>query len=533
MEIVRSFKILIIWTATISSFYVIYCDKLEKLEDRMSENLGNQTNQFHNVVSFSLPKDYFYEKGMKAYNSNDSEQAIYYLKKAAENEENQTVLIDISRKLLSLHQYQTTITILEYILDKFPTNEDVYYLLAFAFFELGLFQKANLYAQKYLEIGTDEEQIEELEDYLDIIHSEEDDDLSINDDLLVLQERVTSYLANHDWKSAKTTLLTIVDKYQEFWPAYNNLALVELHLGNPEEAERVLQYVLEQNPGNLSALIHLTMLKRILNEQEIALQYLEGLSNIVPISEEHRHKLGVLFYQFKKYEEAYKLFNLLYMERPDREIQFYYMFCDAAYQSGRIETAERIWNFEMTSEFDDHEELAPWAEKKHSSNEIEQLMAETEYQAKYSNSNSERWGLIYFMKEYYYEQKFSSILQDLNPLENIGLDEQLEQVLLNNMCYLEPHPSLNIAINGAKKVQTTWDEDYIILRNHLQLWFFAICELTLKYKELPVSEEVLLAATHYLVENEVKRVSQKKIAANYNISTYLLNKGISAIRSLF
>jgi hypothetical protein len=160
-------------------------------------------------------------------------------------------------------------------------------------------------------------------------------------------------------------------------------------------------------------------------------------------------------------------------------------------------------------------------------------MVETEYQAKYSNSNSERWGLIYFMKEYYYEQKFSSILQDLNPLENIGLDEQLEQVLLNNMCYLEPHPSLNIAINGAKKVQTTWEEDYIILRNHLQLWFFAICELTVKYKELPVSEEVLLAATHYLVENEVNRVSQKKIAANYNISTYLLNKGISAIRSLF
>ena len=533
MEIVRRIQILIIWTTTISSFCMIYCDKLEKLEDRMSENLGNQTNQFHNVVSFSLPKDYFYEKGMKAYNSNDTDQAIYYLKKAAENEENQTVLVDISRKLLTMHQYQTSITILEYILDKFPANEDVYYLLAFAFFELGLFQKANLYAQKYLEIGTDEDQLDELEDYLDIIHSEEDDDLSINDDLLVLQERVTSYLANHDWKSAKTTLLNIVDKYQEFWPAYNNLALVELHLGNHEESERVLHYVLEQNPGNLSALIHLTMLKRILNEQEAAQEYLMSLSNIVPISEEHRHKLGVLFYQFQQFEQAFKLFHLLYIDRPNREVQFYYMYSDAAYKSGRIELAERIWNLEMSEAFDDHEELAPWVEKKHSTNEIEKLMSETEYQAKYSNSNSERWGLIYFMKEYYYDQKFSSILQDLEPLDHIGIDEQIEQVLLNNMCYMEPHPSLKIVIDGAKKIQTHWEDDYVLLRNQLQLWFFSICELTLKYKELPVNENVLLAATHYLVENEEKRVSQKKIAANYNISTYLLNKGISAIRSLF
>lgn len=499
----------------------------------MSEKLGNQTKQFHNVVSFSLPKDYFYEKGMKAYNSNDTEQAIYYLKKAAENEENQTVLVDISRKLLSMHQYQTSITILEYILDKFPANEDVYYLLAFAFFELGLFQKANLYAQKYLEIGTDEDQLDELEDYLDIIHSEEDDDLSINDDLLVLQEKVTSYLANHDWKSAKTTLLNIVDKYQEFWPAYNNLALVELHLGNNEEAQRVLEYVLEQNPGNLSSLIHLTMLKRILGEQVVAEEYLKSLSNIVPISEEHRHKLGVLFYQFQQFEQAFKLFHLLYMDRPNREVQFYYMYSDAAYRSGRTAFAERIWNLEMSDVFEGHEELAPWVEKKQSTNEIEKLMSDTEYQAKYSNSNSERWGLIYFMKEYYYEQKFSSILQDLEPIENIGIDEQIEQVLLKNMCYIEPHPSLKIAINGAKKIQTQWEDDYILLRNQLQLWFFSICELTLKYKEIPVNEKVLLAATHYLVENEEKRVSQKKIAANYNISTYLLNKGISAIRSLF
>lgn len=500
----------------------------------MSENLGNQTNQFHNVVSFSLPKDYFYEKGMKAYNSNDTEQAIYYLKKAAENEENQTVLIDISRKLLSMHQYQTSITILEYILDKYPTNEDVYYLLAFAFFELGLFQKANLYAQKYLEIGTDEEQLEELEDYLDIIHSEEDDDLSINDDLLVLQEKVTSYLANHDWKSAKTSLLNIVDKYQEFWPAYNNLALVELHLGNHEEAERVLQYVLEQNPGNLSSLIHLTMLKRILNEQEIAQEYLISLSNIVPISEEHRHKLGVLFYQFQQYEQAYKLFHLLYMDRPNREMQFYYMYCDAAYRSGRIAQAERIWKYEMSEIFEEgYDDLAPWMEKKHSTNDIEKLMLDTEYQAKYSKSNSERWGLIYFMKEYYYDQKFNSIIGELEPLVNLGIDEQIEQVLLNNMCYLEPHPSLTVAINGAKKIQTYWEDNYTILRNQLQLWFFSICELTLKYKELPIDENILLAATHYLVENEENRVSQKQIAANYNISTYLLNKGINAIRSLF
>ncbi|WP_158248298.1 hypothetical protein, partial [Pseudomonas sp. FW305-BF6] len=83
-------------------------------------------------------------------------------------------------------------------------------------------------------------------------------------------------------------------------------------------------------------------------------------------------------------------------------------------------------------------ELAPWVDKKHSTNEIEKLMSETEYQAKYSNSNSERWGLIYFMKEYYYEQKFSSILQDLEPLDHIGIDEEIEQVMLNNMCYMEP-----------------------------------------------------------------------------------------------
>lgn len=499
----------------------------------MSEFLGNQTNQFHNVVSFSLPKDYFYEKGMKAYNSNDTDQAIYYLKRAAENEENQTVLVDIARKLLSMHQYQTSITILEYILEKFPANEDVYYLLAFAFFELGLFQKANLYAQKYLEIGTDDEQLEELEDYLDIIHSEEDDDLSINDDLLVLQERVTSFLANHDWKSAKTTLLNIVDKYQEFWPAYNNLALVELHLGNHEEAERVLHYVLDQNPGNLSSLIHLTMLKRILNQQDEAGELLKSLSNIVPISEEHRHKLGVLFYQFQQYEQAFKLFHLLYLERQNREIQFYYMYSDAAYRAGRLELAERIWKQEMAEAFDGDEELAPWSEKKHSANEIEKLMSDTEFQAKFSNSNSERWGLIYFMKEYYYTEKFYSVLEGLDPLENIGIDEQLEQVLLNNMCYIEPHPSLKMAIEGAKKIQSYWEDNYTILRNQLQLWFFSICELSLKYGELPVNETILLASTHYLVEKEQKRVSQKEIAANYNISKYLLNKGINVIQSLF
>jgi tetratricopeptide (TPR) repeat protein len=498
----------------------------------MSENLGNQKQPLKNVVSFSLPKDYFFEKGMKAFQKNETDQAVYYLKRAAEDEENPTVLVEIARKLLALSQYQMGITILEYTLDKQPANEDVYYLLAYAFFELGLFQKANIYAQKYMDIGTDEDQLEELEDYLDVIQSEEDDDLSINDELLVLQERVTNYLANHDWKSAKTTLLTIVDRYQDFWPAYNNLALVELHLGNHEEAIRVLYYVLEHNPGNLSALIHLTMLKRLIGQEKEAFEQLVSFENIVPISEEHRHKLGVLFYQFQQHEQAFRLFHLLYLERPQRELQFYYMYCDAAYRCGRQEYAEKVWNYEIGNSEEDGEQY-PWSEKKHTTSEIENLMTDTEFQSQFAKTNSERWGLIYFMKEYYYLQKFISVLEELPELDLIGIDADLEQVLLQNVCYMEPHPSIQIVLNGAKTIQATWDEEYVNLRDHLQLWFYSVCELTIKYNELPIDEKVLLAATHYLTAKKDSNVSQKEIAAHYKISTYLLKKGVDYIKNIF
>ncbi len=333
----------------------------------MSKDSKATKNRTGMLLSFTPTGEYYFTKGLKAYQRRDYHKAMKYLKRAMQLEPGEPMIACQLAIVLSENgQYKEANHLLHTILEEWDEDMvECHYFLANNYAHLGLFKDAYHHAELYMELETDGEFIEDAEDLLDLLTLEAEDlevDLYEDDDLISRQEEARELLESGDFPEAVELLEGVIKDFPEYWSAYNNLALAYYYLGEYAKADELLDEVLEKNPGNLHALCNKVIFAFYEKDWKTVKTLKEVLLKIMPLSVEHQFKLGTTFALLGEYEMAYSWLKKLYKQGFEGDGAFYYWLASSAYHTGRQQTAEKSWQrvIQLNPEKEGQE---PWKEK--------------------------------------------------------------------------------------------------------------------------------------------------------------------------
>lgn len=330
----------------------------------MSKNskLGQQAK----VLSFHPTGEYYFTKGLKAYHKRELYKAKKYLARALELEPGEPMIAcQLAITCTEIGEYNYSNNLLENILNVLdPYMTECHYFLANNYAHLGMFEEAYRHANAYLDKDETGEFSEDAEDLLDLITFETDEteeSLFKQDGLIIKQEKAREYLEAGNFQKAIEVLKEMIEEYQDYWSAYNNLALAHFYLGQIDEAYATLEEVLEKSPGNLHALCNLVVFHHYQQHEEKLEELVETLSKIRPMFMEHRFKLGATFALIGKYSLAYKWLKQLQKQGFEGDSSYYFWLATSAYHLGHEQTAKKAW-MKVVEINPEKEGMEPWSE---------------------------------------------------------------------------------------------------------------------------------------------------------------------------
>lgn len=301
------------------------------------------------LLSFSQTGEYYFTKGLKAYQRRDFHKAVKYLRRALQLEPGESMIAcQLAIILSETGQYKESNRLLHTILEEWDEEMvECHYLLANNYAHLGLFKDAHHHAEMYMELEVDGEFTEDAEDLLDLITLEAEDledDLYEHDDLILKQEEARELLESGTFPQAIELLEEVIEDYPEYWSAYNNLSLAYFYSEETEKANELLTEVLEKSPGNLHALCNKTIFAYFEKDWQLVKKMKEALMKVMPLSLEHQLKLGTTFALIGEYETSYSWLKRLQKMGFDGDTSFYYWLSYSAYHTDRNEVAEKTWH---------------------------------------------------------------------------------------------------------------------------------------------------------------------------------------------
>lgn len=309
-------------------------------------NKDSQTRQYTgNVLSFVPTGEYYFTRGIRAYDRHDFHSAEKYMRRAMQLEPTEPmILFQLAIIYTEVGKYEDSNVLLHKIMEELDEDfVECYYLLANNYAYLGLFEDAYAYAQLYMENDAEGEFREDTENLLELLSLEMDEGFMEEDWLIVKQEKAKSLLELGEFSEAIENLNDLIAEYPEFWPAYNNLALAYFYMGDMEKAATVVENVLSKSEGNLYALCNKMLILHFDRRYDEADLLAETLQKVKPMLTEQQYKLGVTFALTGHYEYAYHWFRVLQKNGFTGDESFFYWLSHAAFHSGRLEVAETAW----------------------------------------------------------------------------------------------------------------------------------------------------------------------------------------------
>ncbi len=313
-----------------------------------------------NIISLKQWVTILYKRGTILYQKGNFEAAASYLQKALQfDAENCKVLYQLGNVFYDLGNHEVSNDVFEKLLKLDDSYDDCYYLMAWNYACLGLFEQAKVYVEKYLEKSADEEPTEEILDLLEIIQLEEEGGFSLEDELMTNQEEAIRCIRICDYEKAISLLEDVLGDCPECWSAYNHLAIAFFKKGDDETAMNILEDLLERNPGNLYGLCNQMLFFHSLERKDEVMNLLSKLTHVYPLCAEQQAKLGISFAAIGEEELGFKWLYLLYKNGYMGDISFYYWLVRTAYTKGKEHVAKAAWKIvlELDKDFEGH---APW-----------------------------------------------------------------------------------------------------------------------------------------------------------------------------
>jgi tetratricopeptide (TPR) repeat protein len=488
------------------------------------------------ILSFVPTGEYYFHKGMKAYQRRELMKAKKYLHRALQLEPLEPMIAcQLSIVYTEIGEYKQSNELLHTIVDDLdPHMIECHYFLANNYAHLGLFKESYKHVSTYLEKEEFGEFSEDAEDLLELLELDSDDPLEAvyeQDELIVNQEKARELLESGNFQRAVDLLQTIIKEYPEFWSAYNNLALAYFYLGEVQKATDTLEEVLEKNPGNLHALCNTAVFYFYQKRYDELDELVDGLEKVRPMLQEHRYKLGATFALIGRYEKSFTWLKALQKQGFEGDNSFNYWLSHAAHHTGHTQTAQQAWK-RVLNETPEKEGMEPWSTEAHHPDGFE---------------NHTPSILKKLRSEYIEERLFGLFLISVsqNPKEILTHTDfrDLEEFSLMEKLYLAEILEANARkeFKGSNEIKLIHETAKILYQQHhpigavdsgLFLTWFATGYRGLKEGETFQNANALAAATEFVWSRlRSAKKTKKEISAQYQISTSTLNKYISIIET--
>ncbi|WP_158736729.1 lipopolysaccharide assembly protein LapB [Alteribacillus sp. YIM 98480] len=302
------------------------------------------------VIPFIQNGEYFFKRGVTAYQKKELTRAVKYLRRAVElNPEQGVFHCQLAAIYADMAEYEKSNELLLYVLDELDESMyECYFFLANNYAYQGLFDRARETAKLYLRFVPEGDFAADTEDLLQLLKLEdveeepEDDFTKTGDELIITYEKAVRMIEEERYYEAETLLENIITDYPAYWPAQSQLARV-LHLkGQTEEALAYTKDLLKEN-AYLPAVCQLAVLYKEMGREKEASEIAEMLKRTVPLDKDHLQRIASTLCRLREYDEAYYFFRMLAQRFGSEDENFFFQYGVAAYQTKRYNQAEKWW----------------------------------------------------------------------------------------------------------------------------------------------------------------------------------------------
>lgn len=307
-----------------------------------------QKKKINNILPFIPDGDFYFTKGVEAFQKKKFDFSLKWLKKAIEAQPNNPLFnCQMSIVYTEIGAYHLANQLLNNVLQS-SEYTDCYYLLANNYAHLGLLNDATKYAKIYLEKEPDGDFYEEAYTLLDLIdfELEEDDDdwlFEEEDDLLKYQETLFYLIENSNWKKAIPIIEEMLVLFPDHLIVKHDYAQAMFYTGQQEKAIQLEQDILERSEHALQSNMNLALFYYEVNQKKEYEAKIRKLLNVYPIHSDQQIKLAVTLAKTGNYSEAFERFNKINRGMARGHLSYYKWFSFAAFHSNEKGVAEELW----------------------------------------------------------------------------------------------------------------------------------------------------------------------------------------------
>ncbi|CAM4087371.1 tetratricopeptide repeat protein [Saccharibacillus endophyticus] len=319
----------------------------------MNGNYRREEKPQSRVVSLTMDESFFFERAVRALDRYQYDKALKYFRKAVELKPGNPVNhCNMAGILSEMGDYEASNEVLLHVLEQVdPSMTECRFYMANNFANMERFEEAEEALLAYLEADASGQFLHEAEELIELLQVELQ--RNIRDHSVLARrgsdrhERARKMLEEGMFSEAADLLEELLEEYPGFAAAANNLALAYYYMGMTDRALATVEEVLRNEPGNLHGLCNLAIFRRHSGPAGAEEAALLGrrLATIVPFHREHAFKLATTLGILGEHEAAYQHFRrLLAGDESSADPSVHHYCAVAALLSGRIDTAERLWN---------------------------------------------------------------------------------------------------------------------------------------------------------------------------------------------
>ncbi|MFD2629132.1 tetratricopeptide repeat protein [Oceanobacillus kapialis] len=324
----------------------------------------DRKEQENNVIPFIPEGDFYFTKGIEAFQKRKFDIALKWMKKATEAKpEEPLYLCQMSVIYTEIGAFHAANQLLNRVLQS-SDYVDCYYLLANNYAHLGLLQDAKKFALAYLEQEPNGDLSEEATTLLELIDIDEDEDedwdLEDEDELLIYQETVFYHMESMEWEKAIPLIEEMMTLFPEHKLAKHDYTQALFFSGKEDEAIQMEKDHLATEPTSLYSHVNLALFYFQQGSYSEYEMHIQALLNVYPIHEQQKLRVAVTLARTNRFMEAYQRFQLLSKPKLKGHPSYFRWYSVAAFQIGKENLARSLWQEGVKKYPKLAKETAPW-----------------------------------------------------------------------------------------------------------------------------------------------------------------------------
>lgn len=468
------------------------------------------------VISLDQNGEHYYRQGIKKRQQNLKKEALALLKKAYDKNPGNMDYLSEYVYVMAENGFGNEaehLIIETFVKDNY--DPEYFYILS----QINIIKhdanKAFLYGVQYSNYDPESNYDDTLEEMFDV-EIEDENELEKEAERFIGQQIFQHLFMNAKVSEALEYLDSLPMNIQEE-PEFRNLkAMAYLFLNKFEDAQVLLEQLLEDDQTDMHALSHMTLLHYHTEQFDKYEAYLKKLEVVEPLDDDARFKVGLVLNFLQKYEHSYKLLFPLYKKQKIVNFQLLHALSFSSYHLGKHEESKIYWT-RMQNFHPVDEKFSPW-KKDEAAAEI--LKLESMYL--HDEDQHKRLLALYLISKIEPREAIIGLsiwdhietLDDYEKLYVTFLFQGLKLVRLGRM-----HIGLELLYE-----QSFRDEETLLM------WINVFHDLYEKHKEFEDVESHTAAAL-YLYPGG-RRLTKKGLAELFNTTVYRLNKAIDRIKQI-